>query len=429
MRISPQTKNRGTSTAALCLAALLLAGAPAGAETAARVTGLSGSASAGDAPVGLSGSVADGTSIQTAEDGNAAMLVDQRSLVEMCSRTNMKLTRHADTGNRVIEVGAGTTRIIVEPGSDEDHIQIHTPAAIATILGTVVYVTVDPATGESTITSEDNEVKIESADPNVTGSTTISGSEQVTMRPGDAPAAPKRLTRTALSNLAGCLANFHSLDLTLDRAAWSANIATNMATTDADVSNLPGVGSGPPAAATDPPGTGNEDLTDPADTITPIDTVDFPDDMPDLPPVEPPCTIPGGCELPDLPPVEPPCTIPGGCGESAPLVQAPVVESPVVEAPRTGGVSGSNNVLVFSGPSNVISGSSGGVSGSGLSLTENPSSKLVSGGSVGVGGSNNVITGGAVNVISGSEVNIIGGAVITAERSDPLPAHSFTVEP
>ena len=196
MRIPLQRKYRGTLTAALCLTAL--AGAAAGAETAARVTGLSGGASAGGTPMNLSGALGDGTSIQTAEDGNAAMLIDQNSLVELCSSTVMTLSRHPDTGNRVIHVGAGTTRIIVEPRSDEEHIQIHTPAAIATILGTIVYVTVDPLSGETTIAS-DKPVKVESADQNVAGSVTLSGSEQITMRPGEAPTAPKPVTRSTLA--------------------------------------------------------------------------------------------------------------------------------------------------------------------------------------------------------------------------------------
>jgi uncharacterized membrane protein YgcG len=194
--------------------ALLIAGGASAAETAARVTAVSG-----DANVDRSGAVGDDASVETGADGNAAMLVDDNSLVELCASTTMTLTRRSDTGSRVINVGAGTTRILVEPRADGEHIQVHTPAAIATILGTVVYVTVDPVTGDTTFASEDHDVRVENIDPNVPGSTTITGSEQVTIRRGEAPSPPEKLTRRTLANLGGCLADFHKLALAFDRAA------------------------------------------------------------------------------------------------------------------------------------------------------------------------------------------------------------------
>jgi hypothetical protein len=277
--------------------------------------------------MGLSGAIGDGTSIQTADDGNAAMLIDQRSVVELCSSTVTTLTRRPDTGGRVIQVGAGTTRLIVEPRSNEEHIQIHTPAAIATILGTVVYVTVDPATGETTIASEDNEVKIESADPNVAGSATISGSEEITMRPGEAPAAPKRIARSALANRGGCLMDFHDLGMTLDRVSWNGNVGTKLALADAEVANLPGVGSSPSGQGGDLLGIGS-DLTDPIEIFG------------DAPPPEtdPPCDIPGGCD-PIFDP-EPPCTIPGGCEDLPIGIEVPVFELPDVEPPASCSIPG-----------------------------------------------------------------------------------------
>ena len=139
-----------------------------------------------------------------------------------------------------IEVGAGTTRIIVEPGSSDEPIQISTPAAIATILGTVVYVTVDPVTGETTIASEDHPVKIESSDPSISGSTTINGMETLTMRPGEAPAAkPQRMAKSVLQNLGGCLRDIHGDALAFDRATVADRVPDRMAAADAEVVDLP----------------------------------------------------------------------------------------------------------------------------------------------------------------------------------------------
>jgi len=284
MSYNPQRSYRGALTAALFLVALLAAGAASAAQTAVRVTAVAGAAEVGGAALEGSAALGEDASVQTGSDGNAAMLVDEDSVVELCASTIMNITRHADTGTRVIEVSAGTTRIIVDPRAAEEHIQIHTPAAIATILGTIVYVTVDPVTGETTITSEDSQVKVESSDPSVLGSTVISGSEQITIRPGEAPSQPKKLARTALSNMGGCLMNLHDVALSLTRVVSNQNIPLP------HEPDLPPVGAPPPSGPPSGP-----DIGDPGGG--------------DGPPC-PPCTIPDDF----FEPPEPPCTVPGGCG-------------------------------------------------------------------------------------------------------------------
>ena len=169
----PQTKQRGALAAALCAIAVLIAGAASAAETAARITAVEGGTHVGDAAADRSAALGEDAAVQTADDGNCALLVDEDALVELCSSTIMTLTRRPDTGNRVVKVDAGTTRVVAEPRSADEYIEIHTPAAIATIMGTIVFVEVDPVTGATKITP-DNPVKVESSDPNVTGSSIAS---------------------------------------------------------------------------------------------------------------------------------------------------------------------------------------------------------------------------------------------------------------
>jgi hypothetical protein len=294
MSENPRRETAGILTAALCALALLAAGAASAAETAARVTAVAGDTKVSGAALAGAAAIGEDTSIETGEGGNAAMLVDEDSLVELCARTIMTLTRNADTGTRVIEVGAGTTRIMVEPRGIDDQIQIHTPAAIATILGTVVYVTVDPVTGETTIASGDNDVRVESRDPTVAGSTTITGSEQVTIRPGEAPSAPTKLARRALSNLGGCLMDLHGVALGLARIGAGENAGDRLASTDGDVADLPVVGSALPTSPVVPePGPPTDPVSPPDDPSEPQaeSTGDLPDlgDLDDLP-------FPSGCD-------------------------------------------------------------------------------------------------------------------------------------
>lgn len=304
MRETPSKRLRTGRLPLLALALLWIVGAaadslagtdvtapPAG---SARLTAVAGSATVGDAPLSRTAGLADDSAIETGDDGNAAMLVDEDNLVELCASTKMKLKRHPSTGGRVIEVGAGTTRIIVDPTAGNEPLQISTPAAIATIMGTVVYVTVDPGTGETTITSGDHPVRIQSSDPKIGGSTTINGLEQITMRPGQAPATPKRVAPSVLENLSGCLQDIHGAALAFDRAAVAKQTQDRMAQADGEVAQLPVVGAGPPEPSL---GSGNEQgIEDPADIIVTTDVVSPPqlDDDLDFP--DPCGGIPGdGC--------------------------------------------------------------------------------------------------------------------------------------
>jgi len=197
---------------ALCLSANLIVGTAAAVdETAAvRLTAVIGDAALEDRPVEPNSNVTEGASITTGDDGNLAMLVDEDAVVELCAKTEMKLQRDEETGTRTIEVGAGTTRIILDPKADVGSLQIVTPAMVATLMGTAVYVTVDAATGESTIVSEDHAVRLESRDPNVLGSTVINGKQKLTMKPGEAPPEkPEDVSDEDIEKISECLKDIH----------------------------------------------------------------------------------------------------------------------------------------------------------------------------------------------------------------------------
>jgi hypothetical protein len=261
----PQTRQRGALAAALCAIAVLIAGAASAAETAARITAVEGGTHVGDAAADRSAALGEDAAVRTDDDGNCALLVDEDALVELCSSTIMTLTRRPDTGNRVVKVDAGTTRIVVEPRTADEYIEIHTPAAIATIMGTIVFVEVDPVTGATKVTA-DNPTRVGSNDANVAGSSISSNMEQVTILPGEAPSQPKQISRTELANLGGCLVNFHEVALADDRSATRRNTQNRMAMGDGEQMTLVVSEEPPPAMVIDEPG-GNDDLVDPEEVL------------------------------------------------------------------------------------------------------------------------------------------------------------------
>src|SRR5262245_22601274 len=144
--------------------AALAAGAPArGAESGATVTAVTGNAGAGGSPLERQSSLADGDSLQTGDDGACSLLVDRDAVLEVCQGTSLRLG-HRDgksDGPRVLELRRGEIRVLAEPRAAAQRIEIHTPAAIATILGSVVYVAVD-ANGVTTIAAAESKVRVES---------------------------------------------------------------------------------------------------------------------------------------------------------------------------------------------------------------------------------------------------------------------------
>jgi hypothetical protein len=146
--------------------------------------------------------------------------------------------------------------MVVEPREADERIEIHTPAAIATILGTVIYVTVDPATGETTFSSSDSRVNIRGRDevactpvglpaeaglPECAAGTTIGSLEQLTVVPGEQEREKKKVDEQDLAALGGCLVNFHDLAAQIDRASQEKKAAARVAAVDVAAVDLPPV--------------------------------------------------------------------------------------------------------------------------------------------------------------------------------------------
>jgi hypothetical protein len=196
-----------------------LAGAADAAQEAARVTAAVGPAQTGDAALEAHGALGEGAGIETGKDGNCSLLVDEDALMELCGDTSLRLERKGGDpkGPRVVKLDRGEIRMVVEPRLGEERIEIHTPAAIATILGTILHVSVD-ALGVTTVTSSAARVLVGSSDPAVKSTVTIGEGQQVVVEPGQAPTRPVELDKAKMAALGGCLIDFHGAALDRDRS-------------------------------------------------------------------------------------------------------------------------------------------------------------------------------------------------------------------
>lgn len=180
-----------------------------------------------------SGALAEGEHVRLGEDGACSILVDQDAVVELCGQTSLLFRRDERSNRRIVALDRGEIRIVVEPRAFEERIEIHTPAAIATLLGTIVHVSVDPTTGQTTISSAESQVSVRSRDPKISGTTIVDASQQLTVMPGVAPPAePRRLDREQLSELGGCLVDFHSAALGRDSHDHDLRVAERLTMPD-----------------------------------------------------------------------------------------------------------------------------------------------------------------------------------------------------
>ena len=270
MRSSKRILTRLTvfGSAGLVAFGLLGAGAARADGSGGQVTAIVGKGSAGEGrALENHSAIADDQKIALRKDEACSILIDDDTLLELCEETEVTLERHPVSNRRIVRVSAGEVRIVVEPRVADDRIEIHTPAAIAVLLGTIVHVSVDPATRETTLTSKESKFRVVSSDPNVKGSTTVTDLEQLVMRPGESPPKqPRRLDPEELDELGGCLVDFHAVAGNLASHALKLRPAERIAAVEGG--KYPGNGAPGPAAPSQDPA---DDIVEPSEVCNPID--------------------------------------------------------------------------------------------------------------------------------------------------------------
>jgi ferric-dicitrate binding protein FerR (iron transport regulator) len=203
---------RVCARAVWAMAVLLGAGAAAhAAAPRAIVTAVTGNAGASGVALERQSTLVDGDSLRTGEDGACSILVDGDAVLELCQTTTLRLGHREgrSDGPRVLELRAGEIRVLAEPRSADRRIEIHTPAAIATVLGSVVYVAVD-ARGVTTIASAESKVRVESS-RRLGRAMTLSAGQQITVRPGAPLPRNAEIWDPDTSPADGCLIDFRAI--------------------------------------------------------------------------------------------------------------------------------------------------------------------------------------------------------------------------
>lgn len=236
------------------LTMLLLVPAGLAGAAAARITAAIGDAEANDAEMNLRGSLDDGAELETGEDGGCALLIDDDALMEVCGDTQIRLERRdgKPDGARVVRLDRGNIRMVVEPRLGEEKVEIHTPAAIATVLGTILHVSVN-ALGASEIISEASRVQIESTNPNEPDSKVLEPGQSITVAVDGTLGDIVELEPQEIEARGGCYVGLHDMALTADRRRAGSSKLEQLVENDVNEADLPDVADSGGDGFTPPP--------------------------------------------------------------------------------------------------------------------------------------------------------------------------------
>ena len=240
---------------ALIAAGALLASGPAGAAITGTVTSVAGDASVGERPAEISDVVSEGENIVTGPEAACSVLVDKRALIQFCGKAAVRLRRDEDRNATVVDVLEGSTRTLAGPRSADEPLEIHTPVAIAAILGTILSVTVDPATNDATFALEEGSAKIDTRGPGPGRTIMLQAGQQITIHGDGRVSEVEPIRARDIAKEGDCLEDryFHGVSLEIardERLQWLTDAIT---AADIPYAGLPPVAA-PPGPAFEPPG-------------------------------------------------------------------------------------------------------------------------------------------------------------------------------
>ncbi len=173
---------------AMCALLIGIIGAPSAlADIRAIVTSVDGDAKSGQASVQLHSPGALESPLVTDDDASCSVLIDRETVVQFCGRTSMRIVDDKSRDITIVRIDEGSTRTTAAPRGLDNPLEIHTPIAVAVIVGTVITTTVDPLTGDTTFEVEEGSIRVRATESADSSMVTVEAGESVTIRRGQQP--------------------------------------------------------------------------------------------------------------------------------------------------------------------------------------------------------------------------------------------------
>ena len=205
-RIRSKTGRRiSLAVTTLVAAGALAASGPAAAEITGTVTAVKGDASIEKTRAKVSNRISEDQSIVTGPEASCSVLVEKRALIQFCGQAAVRLRHDEERNATIVDVAEGSTRTLAGPRRADEPLEIHTPVAIAAILGTILSVTVNPSTGNADFALEEGKARIETRDPAGGRTVMLNAGEQVRVSADGRAGEVKPLRLRDLSERPDCL--------------------------------------------------------------------------------------------------------------------------------------------------------------------------------------------------------------------------------
>ena len=237
-----------TMTCALLLMAMSLAGV-AGAATV--LTSTTGNVTTESANLAQDDVLAPGDRIELEGNATASLMVDDAAIVRLCHGASLGFLGDPDGSPSAMHLRTGQLKISAGERTADDPLAIHTPTAIATVLGTEAHLAVDLLTGDTVVTSLDRDVRVAGIGDFAHQSVVISTGQKVTIRKGSGPGGVEAADIASASFSSACLddSRYRVAAVKTARHTYGKSSVQMIAMMDVE-ETLPIVSAGPPIIPT-----------------------------------------------------------------------------------------------------------------------------------------------------------------------------------
>lgn len=234
-----------------CVMLLLSLGIAGTASAVTVMTSTTGNVSSDGASRGQHDILVASDRIDLEGNATASLIVDDAAIVRLCHGASLGFASDGGEGSGALDLRAGQLSVSSGKRAGDDPLEIQTPAAVATLLGTKAHLEVDLLTGDTVVTSLKNQVRVSGVGEFADQSVVLSAGEKVTIRKGFGPGAVEPADLDSDSSSSACLddSRYRTAAVTSARGKYGQSSVGPIAIMDIEDS-VPTVAAGPPIIPT-----------------------------------------------------------------------------------------------------------------------------------------------------------------------------------
>lgn len=247
----PMASNAVVLTFTLFLLILLTMTVSGFASAAIVLTSTTGNVSAEGKTLAQDDVLSTGDRIDLDANATASLMVGDSAIVRLCHGASLSFPSDPSGVSGALNLSTGQLKVSTSTRAGDDPLEIHTPAAIATLLGTEGHIEVDPVTGDTVVTSLHHEIRVNGLKGSADQSVVVAAGQKVAIRTGFGPGAVEAADVSSALQSSACLddAGYRIAAVADARRKFGQDSVGPIALMD-EVDDVPTVAAGPPIIPT-----------------------------------------------------------------------------------------------------------------------------------------------------------------------------------